>query len=552
MLFDDRLATVLRSGAAGERAARTQFRQLLDLLGSIPPGANGPLVAAGYRRLDEICEVVPASEQARILREPGLRLRNPRLVAHLAKGPSQTAAAAMAAARLSENAWLALIPGFPLTARGFLRNRRDLPEQARRLLARLGVRDLVLPRPAVADESPAPPPRDEPEANGGIGALVRRIEAFQKARQGPAAVAPHLPLGIGEAPGGSEQPEAFDFSTDATGAIDWAEPAVAPLLVGLRLAGKGAIGSGACDPQTDAALRRRAVVHGGDAILPGADPVAGAWKLDAVPHFDAPTGVFRGHRGRMRRPNLAAPPERAEVDSSTDLMRQVLHELRTPVNAIQGFAEIIQQQIFGPAPNAYRALAGAVGVDAARLLAGFDEIDRLARLQGAALDLSTEGCNFRLVVERTLRRLEGVTRQRSALLRLLTSGEDFTVELGEDDSALLAWRLLATLAAALAPGEVVEMALRGGAEGIELQAELPVGLVGEHDLFNAPARREPLSVTVGMFGDGFTMRLARAEAEAAGGSLLIRGESLVLKLPPLTGAAPGHSQGDDDGSTAAA
>jgi len=37
MLFDDRLATVLRSGAAGERAARTQFRQLLDLLGSIAP-----------------------------------------------------------------------------------------------------------------------------------------------------------------------------------------------------------------------------------------------------------------------------------------------------------------------------------------------------------------------------------------------------------------------------------------------------------------------------------------------------------------------------------
>ena len=45
MQFDDRLATVLRSGAAGERAARTQFRQLLDLLGSTPPSANGPLIA---------------------------------------------------------------------------------------------------------------------------------------------------------------------------------------------------------------------------------------------------------------------------------------------------------------------------------------------------------------------------------------------------------------------------------------------------------------------------------------------------------------------------
>ena len=106
MLFDDRLATVLRSGAAGERAERTQFRQLLDLLGSIPPGANGPLVAAGYRRLTELAGAVPAAEQSRILREPGMRLRNPRLVAHLARGEPQAAAAAMTAARLTESDWL--------------------------------------------------------------------------------------------------------------------------------------------------------------------------------------------------------------------------------------------------------------------------------------------------------------------------------------------------------------------------------------------------------------------------------------------------------------
>ena len=54
MLFDDRLATVLRSGAAGEQAARTQYRQLLDLLGSGPDAVQGPLVLAAFRRLREI------------------------------------------------------------------------------------------------------------------------------------------------------------------------------------------------------------------------------------------------------------------------------------------------------------------------------------------------------------------------------------------------------------------------------------------------------------------------------------------------------------------
>jgi signal transduction histidine kinase len=551
MQFDDRLATVLRSGAAGERAARTQFRQLLDLLGSTPPGANGPLVAAAYERLAEIAEILPAAEQSRILREPGLRLRNPRLVAHLAQSEPQVAAAAMAAARLGESDWFELIPELPVTARGFLRHRRDLPDSARRLLARLGVQDLVLPQPpgpnATVEPAPAPAAPVEGEANGGIGALVRRIEAFQKARRGSAAVAPRLPLDIGELLAEAPPPDAFDFSLDAAGRIDWAEAHVAPLLVGLRLTGRA--GDPVCDRATETALRRRGVVGGGQVELPGADAVAGVWRVDAAPRFEPETGIYRGHAGRMRRPfGLAAE---AGADTVGDRMRQVMHELRTPVNAIQGFAEIIQQQLFGPAPNTYRALAGAIGVDAARLLAGFDEIDRLARLESGALELSAEGCNFRVVVESTLRRLEGVTRPRSAHLRLLTSGEDFTVRLGEPDGALLAWRVLATLAGALAPGEVAELSLRGGAAGIALEAELPVGLAGEDDLFATAGRSEALAVTAGMFGTGFTLRLARAEAEAAGGTLAIHGETLALSLPTLTGAAPDHSQGDEGGSAAA-
>ena len=548
MQFDDRLATVLRSGAAGERAARTQFRQLLDLLGSTPPGANGPLIAAAYARLEEISDTFPATEQSRILREPGLRLRNARLVAQLALAEPQVAAAAMAAARLREREWLELIPDLPMTARGFLRHRRDLPEPARRMLARLGVRDLVLPRPEGSlPTAPSPAtPAIESAPNGGIGALVRRIEAFQKARRGSAAVSPRLPLDIGEVMAEGAPADSFDFSTDPSGQIDWADPHVAPLLVGLHLTGAG---SGVCDASLQAAMRRRGTIRGGHVDLPGAESIAGAWRLDATPRFDSQTGTFRGHVGRMRRPLADARDTRP--DSPGDRMRQVLHELRTPVNAIQGFAEIIQQQLFGPAPNTYRALAGGIGVDAARLLAGFDEIDRFARLESGALALSSDGCNFRVVVETTVRRLEGVTRPRSAHLRLLTSGEAFTVGLGQEDSALLAWRLLASLAGSLAPGEVVELSLRGGDQGIELETELPAALGDEEDPFAVAPRGDTPALTAGMFGIGFSLRLARAEAEAAGGSLERRGETLVLSLAALTGAEPDHSKSHKGGASAA-
>jgi signal transduction histidine kinase len=538
MLFDDRLATVLRSGAAGEQAARTQFRQLLDLLGTVPPEAKGPLVQAAYHRLAEIAGQLPAADQSRILREPWLRLRNPRLLAHLAEGDPQAAAAAMATARLDQEQWLELIPRLPVTARGFLRHRRDLPEGARTLLARLGVGDLVLPQP----EAPASAGRTDGE---GISALVKRIEAFQQARKGsPAQLAPRLPLDDGAPRPLGGEGGSCDFSTDAAGRIDWAEAGFAPLLAGVDLAGGERL-----DAASLAAMRARRPLRGGSARLDGVAAIAGEWRIDAAPRFTS-VGAFAGYCGRLRRPS-ASGAGKAAAGPAADRMGQVLHELRTPVGAVQGFAEIIQQQLFGAAPNAYRALAAAVAVDAARLLAGFDEIDRMVRLESGELDLSGEGSNLRTAIERTIKRLDGVTRPRSAQMRLLVSGESFAVGLGEDDGALLAWRVLATLAGALAPGEVIELSLRGDRAGIELRAELPIALASGDVFAGGPPAQAP-AVTAGMFGAGFTLRLARAEAEAAGGSLLDEGEALVLALPGLTAGGGGHSEGIAEGGREAA
>ena len=536
MLFDDRLATVLRSGAAGEQAARTQFRQLLDLLGSTPPDADSPLVEAAYRRLERIMETLPAPDQSRIIREPWLRLRNRELVAHLAGGDPQAAAAAMATARLDEDQWLDLIPRLPVTERGFLRHRRDLPEGARLLLARLGVHDLVLPQP----EPPEPEPAPEAAAAGeGISALVRRIEAFQQARKGsPAELAPRLPLegGAPEPPGGEAR--ACDFSTDPAGSIDWAEGDFGPLLVGLGLSGAERL-----DAAAQASLRARLPISGGRLKLDGVPAVAGEWRVDAAPHF-SPDGAFAGYYGRLRRPNVAQP--RRPGGAAADRMRQVLHELRTPVGAIQGFAEIIQQQLFGVAPNAYRALAAAVGVDAARLLAGFDEIDRLAKLESGVLELSEAGSDLQSVVERTLKRLEAVTRPRSARIRLQVSGESHVVRLGREDTALLVWRVLATIAGALAPGEVVGLTLLGEAGTVELRADLPIGLAAPENPFESGLPAQSPAVTAGMFGTGFTLRLARVEADAAGGALEVEDDALLLTLPALTAPRAAHSQGAGD------
>ncbi|MGC1269630.1 MAG: histidine kinase dimerization/phospho-acceptor domain-containing protein [Croceibacterium sp.] len=557
--FDDRLHTVLHSRADSPGLARTQYRQLLDLLGS-QQGETSPTLApsmaeAGYARLQQLADELPATVQSAILREPGLRLRNPALIARLALGEPQAAAAAMATARLSDDEWLNLIPSLPLVARGFLRHRRDLPPGARATLQRLGVQDLVLPEPAEQARQreaqlPTAPPATA-DSQRGIGDLVRRIEEFRRTRSEVGA-SPRLPLAGLEDTEAQERPECFDFATDASGVVRWTDPAMAPLVVGMPLLAPGTLAPTLPDRAARRAAKQRQLLRHTRALLNGPAAIAGEWRIDAAPHFSADSGSFAGYRGRLRRPAPPMVTAQPKAHGEADRIRQVLHELRTPVNAIQGFAEIIQQQLFGAVPNEYRALSAAIAVDAARLLGGFEDLDRLARLESGAMDLPEGISDLASVLAGQLRRLDGVLRPRSAAIDLRGSGP-LLVGLDGDDAALLAWRLLAALAGGLAPGETITISQSREGDRAVLEAELPLALDGQDDLFAGSPPAQPRAISAGMFGTGFALRLARAEAEAIGGSLERRGELLTLSLPILCQRPANDYQADEaNGGTSAA
>jgi two-component system, OmpR family, sensor kinase len=132
-----------------------------------------------------------------------------------------------------------------------------------------------------------------------------------------------------------------------------------------------------------------------------------------------------------------------------------------------------------------------------------------------------------------------VLRPRSARIELASPGVTPLVPMEPDDAKLLCWRLLATLAGALAPGEIIDVALRSDRRGVSLEIDLPASLAGNGDPFAATTPSQPRAVSAGMFGTGFTLRLARAEAEAAGGRLQADNDRLRLVLPALT-----RTQGD--------
>ncbi|MXO57391.1 sensor histidine kinase [Altererythrobacter gangjinensis] len=564
MHFDDRLATVLRHRAAGERAARTQFRQLLDLLGNKPSNVarnkEESLMAAAWLRLGALGEGISATERAAMISDPSLRVRNAELVAHLAEDEPEVAAAALTKASLIDDDWEALIPRLPIRARGFLRLRRDLSHSTINILERLGIQDRGLPVPARQEDqsdSTLTVPKaakipqaanDQPdnleltdivEEDTAIGALVKRIEAFRMARAlppSPSADAPHLPLSELAAEVEKSPLSGFAFSTDMRGRIDWASDGVAPAVIGLNL------GHSPDNPHVYEAIRFRQPLRGLPLVLEGAPIIEGDWIVDASPRFTQPGGRFFGYAGMIRRmPTNVKSLHGLRQSSEADRLRQLLHELRTPVNAIQGFSEVIQQQLFGPAPHEYRALAASIAGDSARMLAGFDELDRLARLETGALEIEPGETNFATIVIEQVGQLQEVLKPRTASYELGVAPVP-AIPLTVVDAEAMAWRLLATITGAIGAGEHLQIELEDSDGNLQLSCEMPMSLAAKDDIFNSSSKPTSGSLSAGMFGSGFSLRLVRAEARAIGGDLRRVDDWLLLTIPPLTAAEAAPSQ----------
>ena len=70
------------------------------------------------------------------------------------------------------------------------------------------------------------------------------------------------------------------------------------------------------------------------------------------------------------------------------------HEVRTPLNAIVGFADIFKQELYGPLGDKYRAAAADIQTGAGHLLQLIDDIIDLSKAGAGKLELHEEALDF--------------------------------------------------------------------------------------------------------------------------------------------------------------
>jgi hypothetical protein len=538
--IDDRLETALRNMAvpAGQNASG-QWRQLIDILAQNPLRFDSSQIASGLVLARQMRDHVPLSDRVTAVESLHGRILSAPLVQLLTGDVPKVAAAAIAGARLDDEQWADLVPNLPVRARGFMRLRSDLGPLALRSLALHSGGDFALPSRAPQAVDALAEPAATPNWNNKavpIGEVVERLEQWRRDHVRPDA--PQLPFESEQAGAPSPATE-IRFETDDNGTIIWVEGAPRGAIVGIDIARPAFDHGPGPDAYGAAAFRQRMPMESARMRLRGASVVEGDWRMSASPFFDAESGRFRGFRGIMRRPLLSETAAIApDPQRQAEQLQQILHELRTPLGAIVGFAEIIEQQMFGPVDDAYRGVAGDILTDANQLLSGFDDLGMAAQLDQGVFqaDSGTTECGW--LTDRLADRLASISDDLNVDVHLTIADPVRPFALGQDVAERLFSRLLAAVIMGCERGESVQ-----GRFSTELGAvaqnrfllSLPARLAGlseEEMLGSGPTNSAPVGGSP-LLGLGFSLRLVRNLARNVGGGLQFQNESLLVTIPAV-------------------
>jgi signal transduction histidine kinase len=341
------------------------------------------------------------------------------------------------------------------------------------------------------------------------------------------------------------------FEAGSDGIIFWVNGAPRGALVGLDIGRTALANEPGVDGNAAGAFRQRGEISNARLLLEGGAAVAGEWRFSAIPWFDKVTGQFRGYRGHARRPHQH---ETAHAVSATegagDSIRQLIHELRSPLNAISGFAQIVESQMFGPVNQNYRAMAATIVADAANLQSIIEDLDSAARAEQAPAprDPATSA-DLIMTMNLVARDLTALARERGVTVRVPEIAAGQRVAIAEPACRRIIGRLLTALVDIAAPGEILSLIITSAGDRLSMSINRPVNIAHsrEADLLDpgfSPTGDAPAASVLSL---GFSLRLVASLARQNGGGLDFGVDRLTLSLPsatPVTNATADRLTGD--------
>ena len=509
MRFDDRLLTVLNQPAGDRHDIAVRWRQLVDLVARAGSNAASPTVAKALESIRADAPKVDENLRAAAARAVAALPLPLGLLEYFASDGLAVAAPVLAAATLQLEEWQSVIGAADEETRRFIETLHPEIRTDGHTAPSADLTDKLVEHPA---EEPPP----ETAATPSLHEVVQRIERRRRSRS--------MMRRGGLTPAAQTSPALFRWECGPGGEIAWVDGAPRGALIGRSIA-RAPNGDGdGVHPDVIRAFSVRAPFRDAALNVAGDGLVSGEWKISGVPAFDPADGRFRGYRGvaLREREEAQVAEEAAQALADPDSLRELVHEIKTPLNAIIGFAEIIEGQYLGPADRRYRERAQEIVRQARLLLTAIDDLDFAAKVHSPAGG-AHQRVNLSELVEGIAPALRNLAEERRVELDGPRLVRDATAATEPELADRLIFRMCSALIAQADAGERLRLSLERAGERWRLSLTRPERLAGlpEQQLLGGEVD----------FEQGFSLRLVQGLARIAGAELVAPRGTVALLFP---------------------
>ncbi len=239
---------------------------------------------------------------------------------------------------------------------------------------------------------------------------------------------------------------------------------------------------------------------------------------------------------------LVLLPQKAGAVSANDALMErtnffagLGHDLKSPLNAVIGFAEIMESELRGPLPDAYKDYPGLIHESGQTLLRLVEDMLDFARSEAGTYELDIAAMDIAASGESVLRQSQAMASKADVTLRLAARGE--IVAWADADAVRRIWDNLVSNAIKYSnPGDTVTLtAASRGATSILQVSDTGAGMDAD-DLARIAKPFAQGRNAKGRAGTGLGLAMVQRLAEMQNGQVEIRtapgaGTTVTVKLP---------------------
>jgi cell cycle sensor histidine kinase DivJ len=280
----------------------------------------------------------------------------------------------------------------------------------------------------------------------------------------------------------------------------------------------------------------------GSASLLGDLKVGQTFDIDTLKRGDVSVDIIADETGRrifLSKMQDQFGDGRAQLEAQlrerTDFFAGLGHDLKSPLNAVIGFADMMDQEISGPMPDVYREYPGLIKESGETLLRFVEDMLGYARSEAGAYELDLAIMDVAASGEAVLRQSEAAARMAGVDLVLDAQGE--VLAMADAAAVRRIWdNLVSNAIKYAAQGGQVKLSAREDAGAVVIEVSDDGAGMDAADLAAIARPFEQGRNARGRAGTGLGLAMVRRLTELHGGQVRIEtakgeGTTVSVRLP---------------------